>query len=252
MIVSGHRMAGGVSVRGLSVGGLWAGGWALAALAMCAAPAAADTQAIVDLTGVQIRNATNQSRSSNPDAIDPGCFYQYAITGNLRGSGLILGGLFPNPTPIATVLETLAPGSSAFLNGSVAGTNTHPVGLLNQRIEGSTVLLGFTVTFSADFSVGIDANDFVFFSLTNVTISPAALVGSMTFTDGRATVTSTPPCAADFNNDCFVDFFDLDDFVACFEGAGCPPGKSADFNGDGFADFFDFDDFVAAFESGCV
>ncbi len=58
-------------------------------------------------------------------------------------------------------------------------------------------------------------------------------------------------CAADFNGDGFLDFFDFDDFVSCFEGLGCPPGKDADFNGDGFADFFDYDDFVAAFEAGC-
>jgi hypothetical protein len=58
-------------------------------------------------------------------------------------------------------------------------------------------------------------------------------------------------CPADYNDDGFVDFFDFDDFVLCFEGGTCPPGKTADFNGDGFADFFDFDDFVLAFESGC-
>ncbi len=58
-------------------------------------------------------------------------------------------------------------------------------------------------------------------------------------------------CPADFNDDGFVDFFDFDDFVVCFEGGPCPPGKSADFNGDGFADFFDYDDFVLAFETGC-
>ncbi len=58
-------------------------------------------------------------------------------------------------------------------------------------------------------------------------------------------------CPADFNGDGFVDFFDFDDFVVCFEGGPCPPGKSADFNGDGFADFFDYDDFVLAFENGC-
>jgi hypothetical protein len=57
-------------------------------------------------------------------------------------------------------------------------------------------------------------------------------------------------CRADFNQDGFLDFFDYDDFIACFEGR-CPPGKSADFNLDGFADFFDYDDFVAAFEAGC-
>lgn len=59
------------------------------------------------------------------------------------------------------------------------------------------------------------------------------------------------PCAADFNGDGFLDFFDFDDFVTCFEGGPCPPGRTADFDGDGFADFFDYDAFVAAFEAGC-
>jgi hypothetical protein len=61
----------------------------------------------------------------------------------------------------------------------------------------------------------------------------------------------TPACRADFNGDGFLDFFDYDDYVACFETGTCPPGKDADFNGDGFADFFDYDDFVSAFELGC-
>jgi uncharacterized membrane protein YgcG len=60
-----------------------------------------------------------------------------------------------------------------------------------------------------------------------------------------------PDCPADFNEDGFVDFTDYDDFVACFEGFWCPPGKDADINGDGFVDLFDYDDFVAAFEEGC-
>lgn len=55
----------------------------------------------------------------------------------------------------------------------------------------------------------------------------------------------------DFNGDSFVDFFDYDDFVLCYEGVGCPPDTTPDFNGDGFVDFFDYDDFVAAFEQGC-
>ncbi len=62
---------------------------------------------------------------------------------------------------------------------------------------------------------------------------------------------TTPSCPADFNDDGFIDFFDYDDFVGCFETAVCPPGKTADFNGDGFVDFFDYDSFVGAFESGC-
>jgi hypothetical protein len=54
-------------------------------------------------------------------------------------------------------------------------------------------------------------------------------------------------CRADINSDGFLDFFDLDDFVAEFEIGG----NAADFNSDGFVDFFDLDDFIAAFESGC-
>ena len=61
-----------------------------------------------------------------------------------------------------------------------------------------------------------------------------------------------PACPADFNDDGFVDGFDYDDFVACFEGDPCPPGKTADFNNDGFPDGFDYDEFVAAFETGCL
>jgi hypothetical protein len=56
--------------------------------------------------------------------------------------------------------------------------------------------------------------------------------------------------SADFNGDGFTDFFDYDDYVACFEGAGAP-GCNADFNGDGFIDFFDYDAYVFAFE-GCL
>jgi hypothetical protein len=58
-------------------------------------------------------------------------------------------------------------------------------------------------------------------------------------------------CAADFNGDGFLDFFDYGDFVTCFEGAGCPDGRDADFNGDAFVDFFDYASYVEAFENGC-
>jgi hypothetical protein len=58
-------------------------------------------------------------------------------------------------------------------------------------------------------------------------------------------------CRADVNCDRFLDFFDYDAYVACFESGICLPGQSADFNGDNFADFFDYNDFVEAFETGC-
>jgi hypothetical protein len=55
------------------------------------------------------------------------------------------------------------------------------------------------------------------------------------------------PCAADFNNDGFLDFTDFDAFVIAFEAGDA----SSDFNSDGFLDFTDFDAFVSAFEAGC-
>jgi subtilisin family serine protease len=58
-------------------------------------------------------------------------------------------------------------------------------------------------------------------------------------------------CPGDFNADGFLDFFDYDAFVACFEGEACPPCETADHNGDGFVDFFDYDDYVRTFEIGC-
>jgi T5SS/PEP-CTERM-associated repeat protein/predicted outer membrane repeat protein len=64
-------------------------------------------------------------------------------------------------------------------------------------------------------------------------------------------VSGATPCPPDFNNDGFLDFFDFNDFVDCFEGFACPPGRTADFNRDGFPDFFDFNDFVDAFDRGC-
>ncbi|MEK6700982.1 MAG: immunoglobulin domain-containing protein [Planctomycetota bacterium] len=54
-------------------------------------------------------------------------------------------------------------------------------------------------------------------------------------------------CAADFNADGAIDFFDYDDFVVAFE-TGTP---TADFNHDTAIDFFDYDDFVVSFETGC-
>jgi hypothetical protein len=58
-------------------------------------------------------------------------------------------------------------------------------------------------------------------------------------------------CPADFNEDGFLDFFDYDDFVTCYEGAGCPAARTADMNADDFVDFFDYDAFVQLFETGC-
>ena len=84
---------------------------------------------------------------------------------------------------------------------------------------------------------------------SGVTITGTGL-SELTFVDtSPSTIEST--CPSDFNGDGATDFFDYDDFVACFEGTGCPSGTTADFNNDGAPDFFDYDDFVTAFETPC-
>lgn len=68
---------------------------------------------------------------------------------------------------------------------------------------------------------------------------------------GAVRLTPIVACPPDFNSDGFVDFFDYDAFVGCFESGDCPAGRTADFNNDDFVDFFDYDAFVQAFEAGC-
>jgi hypothetical protein len=73
--------------------------------------------------------------------------------------------------------------------------------------------------------------------------------------DGIADDPMNPPpncdrwggCAADFNFDAFLDFFDQIDFLDAYENGDL----AADFNGDNFLDFFDIDSFTTAFETGC-
>jgi hypothetical protein len=56
-----------------------------------------------------------------------------------------------------------------------------------------------------------------------------------------------PPCSADMNADCVLDFFDVQLFLARFaSGDG-----SADFVSDGVLDFFDVQSFLGVFASGC-
>ncbi len=80
-------------------------------------------------------------------------------------------------------------------------------------------------------------------------------VADFNFDASGEPIAGVPDCAADFNGDGAVDFFDYDEFVLCFEGTACPPGNAAkimgDFNSDGAIDFFDYDEFVVAFERGC-
>ncbi|MBU6414419.1 MAG: hypothetical protein KGS45_13225 [Planctomycetes bacterium] len=115
--------------------------------------------------------------------------------------------------------------------------------------EGDAVVLSDSVTktVSATWfaSNGNSSGDDGRGSVLNNSGTVASLIG---FAEGGyAVVTLRGVCAADFNADGIVDFFDYLDFVAAFSSSD--PG--ADFNNDSSIDFFDYLDFVAAFSVPC-
>jgi hypothetical protein len=181
-----------------------------------AAPAVAQQSVSIDLTGLQLRNATNQSRSSAPNTISPAYRYSYAISGMVRGVGGALGLLYPSPTPLATVLEGLAPGSSALLNGVFDNCpGTHPIAPAPQTTSGTSVVSGITVTYAFTLAMGIDAGGVASFSITNVTLSPSFLVGYLQFTSGSTTITRVEYCQANCDGSTNAPVLTANDFT-CF------------------------------------
>jgi hypothetical protein len=186
--------------------------------AVALSPCALAQQSVtIDLTGVRIQHNLGQSRSSAPATISPAHLYDYEIDGMVRGQGGVLGTMYPNPTPLADVMEALSPGSSDGLTGAAYNCDgTHPFGLSGYTTSGSTVLLGITVTYGMTLSVGIDAADHAFFTLTNVVLSPSLLVGSLIFTSGEATVTRRADfCYANCDGSTVAPVLNVDDFL-CF------------------------------------
>jgi hypothetical protein len=54
-------------------------------------------------------------------------------------------------------------------------------------------------------------------------------------------------CACDFNDDGNLNSQDFFDYLTCFFGGRCPPGRNADFNNDNFTNSQDFFDFLVCF-----
>jgi hypothetical protein len=177
------------------------------------AAASAQQQSTIDLTGLQIRNATNQSRTS-AGPIDPAYGYHYAIAGNVRGASGILALLYPTPTPLAQVLEDFQPGSSAGLAGEAYNpTNAHPIELFNDRREGISTLGSITVTYGLTLIAGIRADNVAYFQIDNVVLQPSTLVGYLQFTSGTVTIDRIPVVPGDMNWDGVVNGDDAQDFV---------------------------------------
>jgi hypothetical protein len=211
--------------------------------------ASADDVAVIDLTGVKLQDGLDQMRSSAPDSIDPAFAYTYDIAGMVKGSGLVMGILFPNPTPLEDVLDVFQDGLSDLLSGAVENEKgTHPFGFFDLAFEGMEDLAGIEVTFAATLSAGVGEDDFMFFSVTDVVLDPSFLVGSLTFTEGSVTLTRVEVCYPDFNGDGMLNILD---FVA-FQNAFVGGDAAADCNGDGALNILDFVCFQNAFQQGCA
>lgn len=220
----------------------------MAAAGLIAWDAAAATSVSIPLTGLRIANGVNQSRTSSPNTIDTAYRYRYDFSDDtmVRGSGVVLGALFPNPTPLADVIEQFQPGGSAALHG--AGNNPsgeHPIMLANQNFSSTQVLLGIEVTFGMTLSAGITADHYATFSLTNVVLTPSILVGSLTFTSGSVSITAL--CAADYDGDGGVTIDDLLEYLFLYTEGDI----AADLEGDAGVTIDDLLLYLQHFLDGC-
>jgi len=221
----------------------------VATLLGLAGSALAQDSVSIDLAGVVIEDGGSVARDSTPATLSPAPMYRYEVSGMVQGSGIVLGALFPDPTPLADALESLSPGSSDFLTGDVENPDgTHPFQVLGETIEGEQTLVGITVRFSATFDAGIGADDVAFFNIDDIVLSPSFLVGSLRFTEGTAFIERVGDlCRADLDGDGSLTLFD---FLA-FQNAFDMGDLLADFDGDGELTLFDFLAFQNEFAAGC-
>lgn len=226
---------------------------------VCVAGAAVASSALggagmasIALAGLQIRHGVSQSRSSAPDTVGPAYFYDTSVDGMARGVGGVLGALFPNPTPIGTIISQLTGQPAPSLSGRAVNTSgALPFTVPPITESGSTVVLGITVTYAMTLTTSIDAGGVASFSITGVTLSPSLLVGYLEFTSGAATVARV--CPGDTNGDNSVSFADLNQVLSEFGQSSLPgdPLLAGDVNGDGQVNFADLNIVLSGFGGAC-
>ncbi len=168
---------------------------ALLALASGLASGLVDAQtATIDLAGVELRDNTDELRTSAPDVLPSANGYSYSIegTGDAMGCCLIAA-LFPDPLPLSGVFEQLDPGAARLLNGFVRNqSGTVPATIYRQSFNDSLIGLSLAATFE----VGVNAGGEGFLALTGVDLP--ILSGYMEITEGSATVATWDPPAPVF------------------------------------------------------
>jgi hypothetical protein len=208
----------------------------------------------IDLTGVQFADGVSQYRSSAPDALNPSYAYAYDVHGLAKGDSGLLGALFPTPTDIGVILDTIAPGSSDLLTGEAYNpSGMHPYEVINETVGGTGDLGGITVTVEATIAAGTDADGIAQFSLTDVVLSPSFLVGSMTITEGAVTITKIPAITGDANWDGAVNSLDIEPFILALQDPdlyvtiyGHDARYANDANRDGALNTLDIEPFIDA------
>ncbi|QOI99718.1 MAG: hypothetical protein HRU70_04180 [Phycisphaeraceae bacterium] len=174
-------------------------------------------------------------------------------TGLVSVVGEVLAGRLASAQAASTFLITIQLDEPATirLSGSlVPGQVVSPGAIL--RREGSGLALAFSSASDPVFSTTRRLEPGRYFVGAFATLSVGLSDQTRSVDEaGSYAVEIVTLCGADFNADGFVDFFDLDSFLGCFEGGACPGDLTADVNADGFVDFFDLDAFLAEFELGC-
>lgn len=175
-------------------------------------------------------------------------------SGSVRvGLTALTGGFGISSQPVG--VTTCPSGSASF---SVTAVDTGPITYRWQYLDPGTAAWNYAADGPLVSTNGLVLATLAGASTPNMTLSLTRGYAHE-FVDWRCVVSSSTcgfvisspasltVCAADFNCDGAVDFFDYDDFVTAFEAGDA----SADFDQDGTLDFFDYDGFVRAFETPC-
>lgn len=172
------------------------------ALAAAATPQAVQAQGgvsnkvLIGFAGTQFANGKSISKTSAPWNINPSSTYYYTIDGRVAGKGT-LADVIPNGTKLADLLNSVKPGSSQYLKGTLNNpSGTLPATVLNKNIKGSRTIPGVgKVTGSLTLIIQIDAAGEVTFTVQNMKLSgPAGVIpGSIRFGKGTKVRVSTTP-----------------------------------------------------------
>ena len=108
------------------------------ALLLLTSPSAlAVGSAVVDLAGATFGKGLDVHLDSGPTVLPPAAIYDYALSGKVRGTGL-LAPLLPSGTDLSDLLERLQAGSSSALTGSQLNPGgTLPFSIVDRTFSGS-------------------------------------------------------------------------------------------------------------------